>query len=173
MMPRVHALDKRLCKSHARQGEYRISYAGHVHQLSFIALGLTLLLSGCGSGHPPPFTLTCTLHPASPTGVLAHATIANQTIAPAAAYVYGPALATLQHIAPVPRSAQVVVITPHGRTLYLGYAIPHIGPKHPAHLTLRLTPGTHQAPILVSPTRTIHVASLSDLDNPDCEIKRL
>lgn len=133
------------------------------------AILLLFLLAGCGSTAPPPFAVTCSTIRSGGL-ITAHLLVGNQTAAPGAAVVYGPALRFLRFISPVLQPAQVVATIGTRRTIFLGYLLPRVGPKHPAHVLMRFRPPGAPVPILVTSVRRGRVTFQSSPVNTGCTI---
>jgi hypothetical protein len=99
-------------------------------------------------------------------------TITNNTGKAGQAIIYGPALTWLRHIYPVLTTAQVVVNATGTSRSYIGFLVPRVKPKAPAHLLLRFAPGARGTTIVATGQTTVHAPDWHVLDNNNCRIVR-
>ena len=97
--------------------------------------------------------------------------MSNTTQSALRGIVYGPALKGVRFIHPVYRPITVSVMVGKQRRPYVGFVIPAVETKTPAHVLFRLAKLPNPQPILASPHAAIHDASWSDVANSDCSIK--
>lgn len=148
-------------------------YAGTVAYARWAALslGILLALSGCGSSAAPVLTVSCRTHRLHSGAIRARVTVTNVSSKPRSGVVYGTALVRLTHIYPVPRQAQVLLILPHGRQYFTGYALPKIRSKKSIHLLMRFAPAPQAGSLVATDSQTVHAGDTSILTNQNCTIQ--
>lgn len=134
-------------------------------------MGILLpMVAGCGSS-AGSFGISCTVHRLGPRVLQARATVTNGTSRTTNVIIYGPALLSLHHFAPVTlRPTQVVVTTGHAKTSYFGLIVPNVSPDHPAHLRLQFGPPPHPESIWADDKRRLAAAGASS--SSTCVIRR-
>jgi hypothetical protein len=150
-----------------------ILYSGDVGRIrrASLGLGILLALAGCGSSTAPVLTVSCSTR-ALPSGAIrARVIVTNVSSSERSGVIYGPALSRLTHIYPVLRQAQVLLVLPHQRRTFIGYALPTIRPKKSRRLLMRFAPGSNAGSLVVTDARTIHAGSRTVLTNRKCMIK--
>lgn len=128
-------------------------------------------LSGCGSSAPPPLAVSCKTRSLKPGLIRAKVTISNTTGAALRGIVYGPALSNTRFIHPRFRPTTVYVEVGTQRRSYVGFVIPSIGPKAPAHVLFRLARLRRPQSILAAPHATVHADSWDAVRNAECTVK--
>lgn len=152
----------------------RLQYSEDVKRvyLTMACLAIVLpALSACGSSAPPPFAVSCKTHQLTSGAYRVKVTITNNTSKAGRAIIYGRALTWLRHIQPVLTTAQVIVTAAGSRRSYIGFVVPGVKSKDPAHLLLRFAPAARGTSIVATGRPNVQAADWHVLDNNDCVIR--
>jgi hypothetical protein len=132
---------------------------------------LTASLAGCGSSAPPPLAIACTTRPLTSGLVRTRVTVSNTTQSALRAIVYGPALAHARFIRPRYRPTNVYVEVGKERRPYVGFVIPSVGTKHPAHIEFHLAGLAKPQPILASVHSVVQADDWDSVLGSGCSVK--
>lgn len=135
---------------------------------------LLLVLGGCGSSAPPPFTVSCVTQRLPSGAIRANVRVKTAAGHVGQAYIYGPPFDNVRHIFPIAllRPTHVTVQVGHSSQSYVGFLVRRVAPKKPTLLTLRFLPPPHSVSILVSAAPVVHASSWSVLQNPACVLHK-
>lgn len=128
-------------------------------------------LAGCGAKKPPKLAVACSTHRLASGLIRTRVTVTNTTPAALRAIVYGPALKNTRFIQPRYDPANVYVRVGKQRRHYVGFVIPRVAPRHPAHVLFRLAKPGQPEPILASSHSVVQVDSWDVISNDGCTVK--
>jgi hypothetical protein len=132
---------------------------------------MAMVLAGCGSSAPPPLAVSCTTRVLASGLIRARVTVTNTTPTVLRAIVYGPALGNTRFIQPRYNPTNVYVVVGKERRHFVGFVIPTVSVKTPAHILFHLARPIGPQSILVTSHTTVQADDWSALDNPSCTVK--
>jgi hypothetical protein len=97
--------------------------------------------------------------------------VTNTTPNALRAFVYGPALRNTRFIRPRYSPATVYVEVGGQRRPYVGFVIPSVRTKTPAHILFRLAKLSRPQPILAAPGAVVHLDSWDAVSNSACTVR--
>jgi hypothetical protein len=150
----------------------RTGYPYDVKSLFLAAVcgALATSLAGCGSSAPPSLAVSCTTRTLASGLIRARVTVTNTTPNALRAIVYGPALRNTHFIHPRHRPTEVYVKVGNQRRSYVGFVIPSVGPRTPAHVVFQLAKLPYPQPILATAQAVVHADSWDEVSNKECRI---
>lgn len=130
-----------------------------------------MCLTGCGSSSPPALAVSCRTHRLGAGLIRTRVTVTNTTPTVLRAIVYGPALNTTRFIRPRYDPTTVYVKVGTQRRSYVGFIIPSVSGKKPAHVLFRLGKPKGPQSILATSKPVVQAKDWSEISNPSCTVK--